>query len=82
MRTCALTKNVRDNLTQGSEGILAVVKQSLAVSLDVLNVSGELVLEGRDVSLDGVDQVAEVSLQGVSEPSDDLREKYTKYMHL
>ena len=40
--------------------------------LQVINVSGELSLQGVVVPLDGVDEVAEVTLEGASESRDNL----------
>ena len=62
----ALTENVTDNLCQSSQSVLSVLKKSGAMGLKVCYMSGKFTFEGLSVSLDSVNQVAEVSLQCVS----------------
>ena len=70
-----LTNDIGGNLRQSSEGVLSVLDQGATVLLQVINVSGEFSLQSVVVSLNGVHEVAEVSLEGASKSGDDLSSK-------
>ena len=66
------TKDIGSDFIESSNGVLSVLWQVTTVLLQVINVLGELSLQYVVVPLDGVDEVAEVTLEGASESGDNL----------